>query len=102
MFFVVQGEVLIVLADGRQAAVLGPGNFFGEMGMLLKAPRTATCVAVGHVELFKLPVSGLEAAMADHPELGAPPSPPCPQRPATRSRLQLLSVLVCAAHAAAC
>ena len=73
MFFVVQGEVLIVLADGRQAAVLGPGNFFGEMGMLLKAPRTATCIAVGHVELFKLPVSGLEAAMADHPELGAPP-----------------------------
>ena len=45
------------------------GDFFGEMGLLLGAPRAATCIAVGHVELLSLSHDALSAAMSDRPEL---------------------------------
>ena len=44
-FLITKGE-LSVRRNGSEIARLGPGEFFGEMSLLMLEPRTATVVAV--------------------------------------------------------
>ena len=46
-------------------AHLGPGEWFGEMGLLLGSPRTATVRARGDVEVMGLDRENFQALMAD-------------------------------------
>ncbi len=43
-----------VLKGGRRLATLGPGDVFGEMGVLTKDQRTASVVATSPMRLLKL------------------------------------------------
>ena len=43
-----------VMHDGRRLASLGPGEVFGEMGVLEKERRTATVVATSRMRLIRL------------------------------------------------
>jgi len=52
-FILVNGSVNVTRA-GKPAARLGPGDFFGEIGMLDKGPATATVVAEGPVDAMVL------------------------------------------------
>jgi len=52
-FIVVNGSVNVTRA-GKPAARLGPGDFFGEIGMLDQGPATATVVADGPVDAMVL------------------------------------------------
>ena len=57
-YVIAQGEVAVMrrTPEGEQVelATLGPGQFFGEVGILAETRRTATVRAIGDVELLAL------------------------------------------------
>jgi CRP/FNR family transcriptional regulator, cyclic AMP receptor protein len=53
-FFVILGGTAKVSRRGRKIATLGPGDSFGELALLEKAPRNATVVAETDMELVVL------------------------------------------------
>lgn len=57
MYVVTSGEVEVVRPTGdigRRVATLGPGQIFGETGVLEGIPRTASVLAVGLAEVIRL------------------------------------------------
>ena len=53
-FFVIIGGAATVTRHGQKLATLGPGDAFGELALLEKAPRNATVVADTEMELVVL------------------------------------------------
>jgi CRP/FNR family cyclic AMP-dependent transcriptional regulator len=49
-YLILEGEAS-VRRGGRKIATLGPGNYFGEMALLDRGPRSATIVAESNMEL---------------------------------------------------
>jgi NTE family protein len=72
-------EEVYVLAAGsmeflvgeRPLARLGPGELFGEQGVVSNAPRGATAVAARDATLLVLPAATFHRLIADKPELAA-------------------------------
>jgi CRP-like cAMP-binding protein len=52
--FIIKEGTAEVIQDGRNVAELGPGEFFGEMGVLERARRNATVVAKTPMTLLTL------------------------------------------------
>ena len=52
--FIIKDGTAEVTQDGNTVAELGPGEFFGEMGVLERAPRNATVVAKTPMTLLTL------------------------------------------------
>ena len=50
-FYMILDGKATVRRGGRKVAQLGPGNYFGELSLLDRGPRSATVVADGEVEL---------------------------------------------------
>jgi CRP-like cAMP-binding protein len=53
-FFIVESGHVNVTRGGKPVNRLGPGDFFGEIGMLDRGPATATVVTDGPVEAMVL------------------------------------------------
>ena len=53
-FFVIEDGTAKVVRDGQYLDELGPGDFFGEMGLLDNAPRNADVVAKTPLRLMVL------------------------------------------------
>ncbi len=60
-FFAIREGTADVTLDGRHAAALGPGDFFGEIGLLGGERRVATVVATSPMRLIVLTGSQLRA-----------------------------------------
>jgi len=72
MFVIEAGSVEIFRSEGgvpRPLRALEAGDFFGEMGLLDAAPRTASARAVTDCRLLVLDASGLDALLRAHPEV---------------------------------
>ncbi|HVA75473.1 MAG TPA: cyclic nucleotide-binding domain-containing protein [Acidimicrobiales bacterium] len=52
-FLILDGEA-VVKRGGRKIATLGPGNYFGELALLDRGPRSATIVAGSDLKLAVL------------------------------------------------
>jgi CRP-like cAMP-binding protein len=69
VYFIEQGKA-DVLTDGREESqALGPGDTFGEIGLLLTGQRTATVVARTPMRLLSLSGQDFDRIRARVPEL---------------------------------
>lgn len=70
LYLIESGQVQVVTGpplDEKILAYLGPGNFFGEMALLLEKPRSATVRVVIDAEVWVLRKNDLEGLLKDHP-----------------------------------
>jgi MFS family permease len=65
-FYVIASGKADVTVDGRHAAVLGPGDHFGEIALLRDVARTATVRAIVPTELYTLDRDEFLAAVTGH------------------------------------
>ena len=69
MFFITSGEVEVELRP--DPIRLGPGHYFGEIGLVHAVNRTATIVTLQETRLLVLERDSFETVMARHPEIRA-------------------------------
>jgi CRP-like cAMP-binding protein len=68
-FFVIVEGVVRIERDGAHLRDLGPGDFFGELAMLGKVPRTATATCVTSCRLLVVGHREFNALLADYPTI---------------------------------
>jgi len=73
LYIVIRGEAEIYLEtpDGGKRVLrdLGKGNFFGEMGLMTGAPRSASVVAKTDVECYRLDKEMFEEILRERPSI---------------------------------
>jgi serine phosphatase RsbU (regulator of sigma subunit) len=72
VYLIARGRVEVVKGLGEDETVLaerGPGDLFGEMGLLEQRPRFATIRALEPTHLLQLPEEGARALLAEEPAL---------------------------------
>ena len=67
-FIIIEGTVRID-RDGQHLRDLGPGEFFGELAMLGKMPRTATATCATACRLLVVGHREFNAMLADFPSI---------------------------------
>jgi voltage-gated potassium channel len=69
VYFVSRGSVEVVTPDGETVLrTLSDGDFFGELALLHRQPRTATVRAVGYCDLYILDKETFERTLALYPD----------------------------------
>lgn len=69
-FFVIASGHAKVSKRMRKVAELGPGDFFGELALLVDRPRSCTVLALTDLELLTLDRRDFRAALERVPTLG--------------------------------
>jgi CRP/FNR family transcriptional regulator, cyclic AMP receptor protein len=67
-FVIVEGRVRVV-RDGTPIAILGPGEFFGELSVLDRLPRIAQVVTEERTRCLALASWDFERVLLEHPPL---------------------------------
>ncbi len=68
-FFVIEEGTARVVRDGQYLDELGPGDFFGEMGLLDDAPRNADVIAETPLTVIVLSGPALKELERESPKL---------------------------------
>lgn len=69
MYFISRGSVEVLSPDEKTSyAVLGEGQFFGEIALLLSMPRTATIKAREYCDLYRLDKNTFDVVLSGHPD----------------------------------
>lgn len=72
LYIIVKGTASVHVDIGgvaHEVATLRDGDFFGEMGLLTGAPRSATVLAMTDVECYRLGIAGFEEILHSRPEI---------------------------------
>jgi CRP/FNR family cyclic AMP-dependent transcriptional regulator len=73
LYVVISGRMKVMMSDdeGREVilAILGPGEYFGEMGLVDDSPRSATVVALEACELLSLAKRDFNSCLQDNFEM---------------------------------
>ena len=68
MYLICRGEVEVLDSHGKVIKTLKDGDFFGEIGLLMPTPRTATVKAKTLCDLFVLDKSDFSRILQDYPQ----------------------------------
>jgi small-conductance mechanosensitive channel len=73
LYIITEGEADVYLEmpgqEKRKLSTLHQGNFFGEMGLMTGAPRTATVIAASDIECYRLDKESFQEFLHKRPEL---------------------------------
>jgi small-conductance mechanosensitive channel/CRP-like cAMP-binding protein len=73
LYVITRGEAEVRVSGNanlsERIATLGPGDFFGEMGMMTGEPRRATVVALSEVECYRLDKESFNDIIQRRPEI---------------------------------
>jgi CRP/FNR family cyclic AMP-dependent transcriptional regulator len=73
MYIVLSGRLKVMMSDseGKEVilAILGPGEFFGEMGLIDDSPRSASVVAMESCELLSVTKRDFKKCLAENFEM---------------------------------
>lgn len=69
LFLIVSGRARVVNAAVGAVAMLGPGDFFGELGLIEEHSRTATVLAEDELTCILLPAWEFRTLLGEHPEI---------------------------------
>jgi CRP-like cAMP-binding protein/Zn-dependent protease len=64
-FYAIGSGQVEVIRDGRRVRLLGPGDYAGEVALLLDVPRTATVRTLTPVRAYRLDREGFEALIGE-------------------------------------
>ena len=68
-FFVVEHGQAEVTVEGERVGDLGPGDFFGEIGLMLTGRRTASVTAVSPMKLVTMFDQNFRKVEQEHPDV---------------------------------
>jgi CRP/FNR family cyclic AMP-dependent transcriptional regulator len=73
LYIVLSGRLKVMMSDaeGKEVilTILGPGEFFGEMGLIDEAPRSASVIAIEPCELLTISKRDFKKCLAENFEL---------------------------------
>ena len=72
MFIIIEGKVRVILKRGKKEIVLATlekGNFFGEMSLFGKNPRSASVQAITDLKLLKITREDIDRLSETNPKL---------------------------------
>ena len=73
LYIVLSGRLKVMMSDaeGKEVilSILGPGEFFGEMGLIDDEPRSATVVTIEPCELLSIAKRDFKKSLADNFEM---------------------------------
>ena len=70
LYIVVSGKLRVIDKNGEHVADMGPGEFFGELSLLLDTVHRHDVRVEEDAELMVLPKQCLDDLSTQHPELG--------------------------------
>jgi CRP-like cAMP-binding protein len=70
-FFVIESGQAEALADGATLRELGPGDWFGEIGIGQHSPRTATVSATSPLTVIAMTAFEFRRLEVEHPDIAA-------------------------------
>ena len=85
-FFVVEHGQAEVTVDGEKVGEVGPGDFFGEIGLMLTGRRTASVTAVSPMKLVTMFDQNFRKVDQEYPEVARQLREGCKTRFPIRSR----------------
>jgi CRP-like cAMP-binding protein len=68
LFLILEGQCSVTIG-GKAKAMLGPGDFFGEVALLDGGPRTATVTAMSAVRLVGITGWVFRGLLMEHPSI---------------------------------
>jgi CRP/FNR family transcriptional regulator, cyclic AMP receptor protein len=73
LYIILSGRLKVMMSDsdGKEVilSILGPGEFFGEMGLIDDAPRSASVVAIESCELLSIAKRDFKKCLAENFEM---------------------------------
>ena len=69
-FFLITDGKAAVTIGGKNRGRLGPGDFFGEISLLDRGPRTATVTSTSPIRLLGLTAWVFRGLIEEHPSIG--------------------------------